>query len=291
MKPKISIIIPTYNDPTYLEKSVRSVLNQDYPKNKYEILIIDGSTNESISDLYKNKFSRIRIIRYIRKKGCNLPEALNIGIENMRGKFFKQLDVDDLLMKNSLSRYDRYVNENPEFMVFYSDVKLIDENGSIIGEEREKSYEGMELARRIWNGTIGYPSSYIINKECFRMVGTFNAKTTMAEDWEWRMKAIFINKLKFYHIPEELIGYRRHENQKSNSELLTNSVYIWKMKKRIIYEFKQKIKDQELLDLKVSYSKLLMSIIKRNMEVTFGLYKNMKYKKIIKKLEDIVGGI
>ena len=129
------MIIPTYNDPTYLEKSIRSVLDQNYPRRKYEILIIDGSTNNSISDLYRNKFNRIKTIKYIKRKGCNLPEALNIGIENMHGKFFKQLDADDLLAENSLNKYERYINENPEFLVFYSDVTLIDKNGRTIGED------------------------------------------------------------------------------------------------------------------------------------------------------------
>ncbi len=292
MKPKISVIIPTYNDPTYLEESIRSVLSQNYPRSKYEILIIDGSTNDSILNLYKNRFSRIKTIRYVREKGCNLPEALNIGVKNMRGYFFKQLDCDDLLTKNSLDRYDKYISETPDFLVFYSDARIIDEKGKVISVMKEGSYKGIELAERIWKGPIGYPSSYIINKRCFEIVGTFNEKATMAEDWEWRIKAIFVNNISFYHIRESLISYRKHNNQKSTSELRTNSIYVFRMKKRLINELKAKVTDPRLLKiLKISYNKWMASLIKRNIEVIFKLNKNKTYRKFIVKLEENIGSV
>lgn len=292
MKPKISIIIPTYNDITYLEKTINSILDQKYPKDKYEILIVDGSTNNLVGELYIRKFGKIKEMRYIKKKGCNLPEALNIGIKNMRGRFFKQLDADDLLTENSLNRYEKYIDQNPEFMVFYSDVKLIDDRDNFLGERREKSYEGKELARRIWSGGISYPSSYIINSKCFKMVGLFNQNETMSEDWVWRIRAIFINNLKFYHIPESLVCYRIHQNQKSTSELRTNSLYVLKMKRRLIREIRMKTEDKELLNiLKLSYAKGLTSLIKRNIEVTLKLDNNKIYRKFIGRLEDKVGGV
>lgn len=293
MLPKISIIIPTYNDTTYLSKAINSVLKQKYPRNKYEIIIVDGSTNDNIYRLYKVKYSKYKTVRYVRKRGCNLPEALNIGIKNMLGTFFKQLDSDDLLMRGSLRTYDYYATKNPNFLIFYSDAYIIDKKGRIINKKEERTFKTVEeLAKALWKGSIGYPSSYLINKNAFDLVGTFNPKNKQAEDWEWRIKAAFINKLRFYHIKKPLIAYRVHENQKSTLEQRTNSIYLYKMKKRLASEIKEKTKDRSFEQiLKVSLIKAAVSFVKKNIEITLKLNRNRIYRKYISKIEEKFGNV
>lgn len=292
MKPIFSIIIPTYNDVTYLKESVDSVLNQYFPKNKYEIIIVDGSINDHVFNFYMTHLSKNKQIRYIRKN-CNLPEALNIGIKNMHGILFKQLDSDDMLSTPfSLVKYYKYALLHPDYLIFYSDANIINPAGELVRISKEKQYEGLSLARRVWNGPIGYPSAYLINKKAFQLVGLFNEKNLQAEDWEWRIRAVFINKLKFYHIPEPLISYRIHRKQKSTLEMRTNSFYLFRIKKKLIKEIKTKIEDREMLNiLKVSLIKAIISYIKKNIELTLKLNDNMTYKKLIKHIEEKIGSV
>ncbi|MEM3245934.1 MAG: glycosyltransferase [Candidatus Micrarchaeaceae archaeon] len=292
MKPIFSIIIPTYNDVTYLKESVDSVLNQYFPKNKYEIIIVDGSINDHVFNFYMTHLSKNKQIRYIRKN-CNLPEALNIGIKNMHGILFKQLDSDDMLSTPfSLVKYYKYASLHPDYLIFYSDANIINPAGELVRISKEKQYEGLSLARRVWNGPIGYPSAYLINKKAFQLVGLFNEKNLQAEDWEWRIRAVFINKLKFYHIPEPLISYRIHRKQKSTLEMRTNSFYLFRIKKKLIKEIKTKIEDREMLNiLKVSLIKAIISYIKKNIELTLKLNDNMTYKKLIKHIEEKIGSV
>ena len=91
--PLISIIIPIYNTKKYLEKCIKSVLNQTYI-NLEIILINDGSTDGSreIIDFWKKKDNRIHVIH---KKNEGLVRARKTGICNAKGVYIAHLDSDD----------------------------------------------------------------------------------------------------------------------------------------------------------------------------------------------------
>lgn len=258
----------------------------------YEVIIVDGSTNNIVYRFYKNKYSKYKVIKYIKKRS-NLPEALNIGIKNMKGVFLKQLDSDDLLAtRTALKEYYSYTKRHKDYLVFYSDAKIINSKNQTIRIEKEKSFDGLDLARRIWQGSIGYPSSYLIHRKAFNIVGLFNEKNLQAEDWEWRIRAVFLNNLSFLHIPKPLVAYRRHNMQKSLVEMRSSALYLYNMKLKLAEEIKHKIKEKEKSDLiKVSLTKALVSHIKRNFEIRFGIKDKKSYNKFIKPLEKRIGSV
>ena len=90
MNEKISIIVPVYNVESYLEKCVKSILNQTY--SNFEVLLInDGSTDNSpnICENLKELDSRIKIFH---KKNEGVSATRNFGIENSAGKFITFID-------------------------------------------------------------------------------------------------------------------------------------------------------------------------------------------------------
>ena len=91
MNELISVIIPVYNEDSYLEICVQSVLNQSY-KTIEIILVDDGSTDSSgaICDELARNDRRIRVIH---KPNGGLSDARNIGIKNAKGNFFFSLIV------------------------------------------------------------------------------------------------------------------------------------------------------------------------------------------------------
>ncbi len=97
---KISVIIPTYNVESYIEKCVDSVLNQSY-KN-FEILVVDdGSTDNSgdIADSISKKDDRIKVIH---KENGGVSSARNIGIDNADGEYIVFIDADDYIADDFL---------------------------------------------------------------------------------------------------------------------------------------------------------------------------------------------
>lgn len=95
MENKISVIVPVYNTEDYLEKCIRSIMNQTY-KNLEIITINDGSTDNSLSILENLKKEDDRII-IINQENMGVSKARNKGLDYATGEFIGFVDSDDFL--------------------------------------------------------------------------------------------------------------------------------------------------------------------------------------------------
>ena len=99
----LTVAIPCYNSQDYMEKSIRSALNGG---ERVEIIVVDdGSTDDTlkIAKKYQEKFPDI--IKVIHQENGGHGEAVNTGIKNATGLYFKVLDSDDCLGKKALKRW------------------------------------------------------------------------------------------------------------------------------------------------------------------------------------------
>lgn len=116
--PFVSIIIPAYNEEKHITLTLESVLSLNYPKDKYEIIVVnDGSkdnTKKKVEDLIKQH--RDRKIIFINQKNQGKATSLNNGLKKVKGEFFACLDADSYVEKDTLQRmlalYEREKDEN-----------------------------------------------------------------------------------------------------------------------------------------------------------------------------------
>ena len=99
---EISVIVPVYNVEKYLDKCVRSLLNQKFAYNYEIILVNDGSTDLSgnIADKYAMDHSMLKVLH---KKNGGLSSARNYGLRYARGKYITFVDSDDYVSDDYLS--------------------------------------------------------------------------------------------------------------------------------------------------------------------------------------------
>ena len=100
MLPFVSLIIPTLNEEKYLEQTILSLLSNDYPSNKFEILLIDGLSKDNtlvIAQRLAKKFSNIRLMS---NPKIYQSAALNIGIKESKGDFIIRADAHAIYDKN-----------------------------------------------------------------------------------------------------------------------------------------------------------------------------------------------
>lgn len=100
----ISIIIPMYNVERYIEKAIVSVLNCNWIKFNYEIIVIDDESPDGSLEIAKGLEKRYSGIRIISQKNKGLGGARNTGIKNARGNYIFFLDSDDYLLKDKLPK-------------------------------------------------------------------------------------------------------------------------------------------------------------------------------------------
>lgn len=132
MTPLVSVVVPTYNVEKYLDKCIRSIVDQTY-KNLEIILVDDGSTDScpAICDAWAQKDSRIHVVH---KENQGLGMARNTGIESANGEYICFLDSDDYLDLSTVEKCVNALLENEAQAALYGLVD-VDENYDLISKD------------------------------------------------------------------------------------------------------------------------------------------------------------
>ena len=123
-KPLVSVIINCFNGAKYLNKAIKSVLDQDY-KN-WEIIFFDNNSNDN-SHFLLSKYKDKRIKYFKSKTTFTLYKARNLSIKKSKGDLISFLDTDDWWVKNKLSKQVNFFLKNQKAEVLYSNVYLYNE--------------------------------------------------------------------------------------------------------------------------------------------------------------------
>lgn len=214
--PRISIIMPVYNKRSYLERSLDSVLNQDF--SDYELVAVDdGSTDDSLTilDAYRSRDERIRIIH---TENHGVSHARNLGLENADGEYVVFLDADDELKRNYLSSLYEAIQKNDVDIVIQGITK-ISPDGSCkdIGSGlKDGIYQLSELLLPFATiqkntGLFGYCFSKIYVSKLIKNI-RFDECLDLAEDFDFnlkvykRVKTMYIENQSSYHYYLDLEG-------------------------------------------------------------------------------------
>ena len=149
-KVRFSVIIPAYNVQEYIDKALKSVLNQDF-KN-YEIIVVDDCSTDNTASLV-NKYSKVKLIRHTENKASG--GARNTGLDNAKGEYIIFLDADDYLYSNDvLTKVDKLIGSEVVDVV-YMGFKIGGNRDELVIPTEEtctKSYKaGGDIYPNVWS--------------------------------------------------------------------------------------------------------------------------------------------
>ena len=127
--PTISIVTPSFNQAGYLDATLRSVLDQNYPRLEY--VVQDGGSTDGSIDVLRAHADRLT--GWESKPDGGQSQAINLGMHRTTGEIMAYLNSDDLLLPGSLAYVARYFAEHPDVDVVYGHRVLIDDHGLEIG--------------------------------------------------------------------------------------------------------------------------------------------------------------
>jgi glycosyltransferase involved in cell wall biosynthesis len=203
----VSLIITTYNYAHYIERAIRSALDQSLAQSEYEIIVVnDGSTDATVQIL-DNYSDVIRVFNLTENMG--LSAARNFGIRKARGQNIVFLDADDYLHSEALRVQNLFLNENNVLDAVAIDYYMVNERGQHLEHvaASEKPIACGIMFRKDHLYSIGlYDETFVAREE-----------EDLSIRWE---KAGF----GIYHIPLPLYRYRMHEgNMTKDNERMLNS--------------------------------------------------------------------
>ena len=214
-QPKVSVVIPAYNEEKSILDSVRSVLRSDYPRNKLEVIVVnDGSTDNTVAILTEFLSHHPgRNVRLITQANSGKADALNNGLRNWAtGELAMCLDADSELQQDAVSRAAAYFQDG-NVMALASNVKIKRRPGIlnlIQAYEYTLCYQ-MKRAQTVFNieyiiGGIGsmFRRSYLRQIE-------FYDTNTVTEDIDITMKILHTGNRKHRVIyGADVVAYTQH---------------------------------------------------------------------------------
>jgi len=109
--PFVSIIIPCRNEEKFIEKCINSIIANDYPKNKLEVLIVDGRSEDKTRNIVKKYLVKYRFLKILDNPSKIASSALNIGIRKSRGKIIMRMDAHCIYEKDYISKCVKYLEK------------------------------------------------------------------------------------------------------------------------------------------------------------------------------------
>jgi glycosyltransferase involved in cell wall biosynthesis len=246
----VSIVIPVYNAEKFVEECIKSALNQIY--NEIEIIVVDdGSTDKSLKII--EKFSNQ--VKVISKLNGGTASALNTGIKEMKGDWFKWLSADDLLYPNAIKELvdDAKKLESMENFILYSNYDIIDSKSKILRQFIEPNYNAknsFELNTILLDHYIGNATTSLIHKSAFERFGLFDENIGFAEDYELWLRLCVLHKFRLHLVPKILGKYRIHETQLSAKKMDKSLENAEKIRIGIINQMDKKEKEKYIVALK-----------------------------------------
>lgn len=196
----VSLIITTYNYAQYVERAIRSALDQSLSSDQYEIIVVNDCSTDGTKSVLENFEKDARIFNL--EENLGLAGARNFGIKKAKGQFVVFLDADDYLHRETLRLQKLFLEENNALDAVSVDYYLVDERG--------KHIEHVNAAEKPIACGVMFRKDFLYN------IGLYDEQFRAREEEDLRIR--WTDKYNVYNIILPMYRYRMHENNLTKNE-------------------------------------------------------------------------
>ena len=219
MTPKVSIIMPNFNSEKYLNKTIRSVLRQNFKD--WELIIVDDKSNKKTIDILKSykSFKKIKIFFLKIKKGAAF--CRNLALKKAKGSYIAFIDSDDIWGEKKLDLQYKFMKEN-NYAFSYTNYKTFGNKERLVYPPLKYDYH-----KFIHNTSIATSTMMILKKYTH---GVKFTNTVICEDYYF--KCAVLKKTKYAYCLNNFLTKYRIRSDSMQSNALKNFLWIWKINKK-----------------------------------------------------------
>ena len=212
---RFSVIMPLYNKAAYVEKAIRSVLEQTYPH--YELIVVNDGSKDDSAIIAEELLKDIPNARLINQENAGVAVARNNGVAQAKGDYVCFLDADDWWDVSFLQEMQQFIKDYPEACIWGTNYWYVKKGKTHVAVPCETGYINYP---KIYAETLVMPLTSIsvcIKKDIFNELGGFPKGIKLGEDFLlWSKialnhKVAFLNKAIAYYnndIPASLRATR-----------------------------------------------------------------------------------
>lgn len=190
----VSIIITTYNYAQFVERSIRSAIDQTLHEDEYEIIVVNDCSTDNTKKVLENFDEEIRVFNLTENLG--LAGARNFGIRKARGQFIVFLDADDYIHKELLRVQKLFLEENNTLDAVSVDYYMVDERGKHLSHVSSSSEP--------------IACGIMFRKDFLHNIGLYDEDFRAREEEDLRIR--WQEKYNVYNIILPLYRYRMHDS-------------------------------------------------------------------------------
>jgi glycosyltransferase involved in cell wall biosynthesis len=203
--PLVSIVTPSFNSGEFLEATIRSVLDQEYPLVEY--LVMDGgSMDGSLAILHRYRGQ----LEYVSEPDHGAADAINRGFRRAQGEILAWIGADDLYLPGAIAAAVEAFAAAPDAAVVYGEASWIDERGERLGRYPTGAPYRPGMFRR--ECCVCQPACFV-RRSAAESVGLLDSSLTSAFDYDFWIR--LSQRYEFHAIPRELACSRMHRRNKS----------------------------------------------------------------------------
>jgi glycosyltransferase involved in cell wall biosynthesis len=209
--PKVSIITPSYNHAEFIEETLDSVANQNYPN--IEHIVVDGGSNDGTIDILEKR-KRDERLTYVSEPDQGQSDAINKGIRLATGEIVAWLNSDDYYISpDVVLSVSKFFQRNPQADVVYGRGNFVDNDGNILREAYVHKDDQNLLFSFAWAVGILQPAVFF-RKSVFNKVGYLDVENHTCMDYEFWVRLTH-RGVKMHFLNKKLAQARYHEDMKS----------------------------------------------------------------------------
>ena len=199
-----SVVLPVCDkdNPMWLNRSIKSVLNQSYKTNDF-IIVSDGKLNKSLLKII-NKYTNIK---YIQNKKIGLANILNIGIDNCKNNWIARIDADDYWNKDKMNKQLLYLENHKDVFLLGTNMQEFINNKKLNRTNVPINHDQIVKYSKYRNPFRH--SSVVFNKDIIKQIGGYS-DIKFFEDYDLWLRVI--NKYQTHNLDECLTYFRISNN-------------------------------------------------------------------------------
>lgn len=275
-KMKYSIIIPVYNVEGYLDKCLKSILNQTY--SNYEVIIVNDGSPDNSDNIIKSYEKKDKRFKGYKKVNGGLSDARNYGLKYATGDYLIFIDADDYIENNYLEKVNDVLERNKDIDVLKFKIKLVDEGENLIRMENGLNKEGVTSFEELVKLEFLEPAWSYVYKLSFWKENNFTYLKGMIHEDFGLTPEILMKANKIYYLNSYLYNYVQRNGSimsSNNKEKLHKKAYD------MLYQYDRLIKINYNKDTKVYKSFLANALISKT--YTLDKEEQKKYKEELRK--------
>ena len=207
-QPLVSVIVPAYNAGRHIQETIASVLLQSY--RNIELIIVDDGSRDNTALIVKKYLDYDNRVHYIYQENEGQAAARKRGFEHSQGDLISFLDSDDLFALNKIEIQVRFMLDNPNCGVSYSDIlHFWDNTPHILLRKKLTYYSGYIFDKLIRENVIQVMTA-LIRRDILIKYGLPGKEFRRSDDWYLWLNLSY-HKVKFCFLDRILAFQRRHE--------------------------------------------------------------------------------